>query len=80
MSLEIPNLEELFEQSLIDLKNKEENLIKIKESQVNSSNDLIMSLQMLKIKFKEGEIEELKELLDKHKELVREIKLKQILI
>jgi len=38
-----------------------------------------MSLQMLKIKFKEGEIEELKELLDKHKELVREIKLKQIL-
>jgi hypothetical protein len=79
MSLEIPNLEELVEQALIDLKNKEENLIKIKESQVNSSNDLIMSLQMLKIKFKEGEIEELKELLDKHKELVREIKLKQIL-
>lgn len=79
MSLNIPNLEELVEQALIDLKNKEENLIKIKESQVNSSNDLIMSLQMLKIKFKEGEIEELKELLDKHKELVREIKLKQIL-
>ena len=75
MSLEIPNLEELVEQTLIDLKNKEDNLLKVKEFLKDKPSNIRIQL----IKLYEEEIKELKNTLDKHKELVREIKLKQIL-
>jgi len=76
MSLNIPNLEELVEQTLIDLKNKEDNLLKVKEFLKDKPSNIRIQL----IKLYEEEIKELKNKLDEHKELVREIKLKQILI
>ena len=60
----------------IPKKNKEDNLLKVKEFLKDKPSNIRIQL----IKLYEEEIKELKNTLDKHKELVREIKLKQILI
>lgn len=75
MSLNLPTIEELVEQSLIELKDKEDNLLKAKKFLKDKS----PQVKYLILKSYEEEIEELKNTLDKHKELVRDIKLKQIL-
>lgn len=75
MSLNIPTYEELVEELLIELSNKEEELLTLKEF-LKGKNPQIIDLI---IEAKKEEIDEIKRSLDKHKELVREIKLKQIL-
>lgn len=75
MSLNLPTIEELVEGLLVELSNKEEELLRLKEF-LKGKNPQIIDLI---IESKKEEIEELKNTLDKHKELVREIKLKQIL-
>lgn len=79
MSLNIPTLEQMLTLTLLDLKNKEEDLIKFKEVLEDTFRDKPPGLKDWVLKTKEEEIKELKNTLDKHKELVREIKLKQIL-
>jgi hypothetical protein len=75
MSLNIPTIEELVEELLIELSNKEEELLTLREF-LKGKNPQIIDLI---IEIKKEEIDEIKRSLDKHKELVREIKLKQIL-
>jgi hypothetical protein len=75
MSLNLPTIEELVEQLLIELSNKEEELLTLREF-LKGKNPQIIDLI---IEIKKEEIDEIKRSLDKHKELVREIKLKQIL-
>lgn len=75
MSLNLPTIEELVEELLIELSNKEEELLTLREF-LKGKNPQIIDLI---IEAKKEEIDEIKRCLDKHKELVREIKLKQIL-
>lgn len=75
MSLNLPTIEELVEGLLVELSNKEEELLRLKEF-LKGKNPQIIDLI---IESKKEEIEEIKRSLDKHKELVRDIKLKQIL-
>jgi hypothetical protein len=79
MSLNIPTLEQMLTLTLLDLKNKEEDLIKFKEVLEDTFRDKPPGLKDWVLKTKEEEIKELKNTLDKHKVTVREIKLKQIL-